>query len=317
MDNSSIIDIIEEYGAKSVSLKTHISIDSLNKLSKGDYSDFTKIQTLGFIKIIEREYNMDLLDIKNNIREFFVKSDNKIQNHFITTDVDSSVENGGISKLFFYIFIIMIFYGLWYIYENYYKTTLVQSGIKPQKTYFNIENNNSKDNNKIENNKIIKIKKPVETKIIIEENKTKDNNKSIVLHILKNVENDTNKSNDINQTIQTYEIVNDNIEEDKKIITRTNIELIPSSKMWFGFINITNPKKRWHKSYKRTTPYNFDVNNSRWLMMTHKAKFTIKDIENIKEYDIKSTTYFKIDKEDGIKELTYDKYKALGGYRVW
>ena len=318
MDNSSIVDIIKEYGVKSVSLKTNISIDSLTKLSENNYLDFTKIQTLGFIKIIEREYNLELPEIKNNIREFFVENNNKEPNHLITTDVDSSVESGAFSKLIFYIFIILIVYGLWYIYENYYKITIIQNIIEPQKTYFNIENNRSKieQTKKVVDKKPIVIAKPVKVEEIVEENKTKEIDKPIVLNILNTLDDDINKSSDINQTVQNYEI-NNTIEENKETIARSTIELIPSSKMWFGFINITNPKKRWHKSYKRATAYSFDVNGSRWLMMTNKAKFSIKDIEDTKEYDIKSTTYFKIDDEDGIKKLSYNEYKALGGYRVW
>jgi len=153
----------------------------------------------------------------------------------------------------------------------------------------------------------------VETKKIVEKNETKD--ELVVLNILNTLDDDINKSDDITQTNQNYEI--DSIEEEKKIIARVNIELIPSSKMWFGFINITNPKKKWHKSYKRATSYNFDVGNNSWLMMTHKAKFSIKDVDNTKKYDIKSTTYFKIDSKNGIKELSYSEYKSLGGYRVW
>jgi len=316
MDNSSIIDIIKEYGVKSVSLKTNISIDSLRKLSEDDYSDFTKIQTLGFVKIIEREYNIELLTIKNNIREFFIKNNIEQQNHFITTDVDSKVDNGGFSNLFFSIFIIMVVYGLWYIYENYYKTTLIQDIIKPQKTYFNIENNSSKSKNIEEEKKII-IKKEIKKEKIVEKNETKEINKPIVLNILNSLDSDTNKSIDTNQTIQNYEINDTIVVENSDIIKRSNIELIPSSKMWFGFINITNPKKRWHKSYKRATSYNFDVNNSKWLLMINRAKFNIKDREEIKKYNIKSTTYFKINKEVGIEEITQDEYKSLGGYRVW
>ncbi|SHO80845.1 membrane protein [hydrothermal vent metagenome] len=317
IDNkSAIVDIINEYGVKSVSLKTNISIDSLNRLSQNDYSKFTKIQTLGFVKIIEREYNIKLPELKNNIREFFVKNDNIKQEHFITTDVDSNVESGGFSSFIFYIFIISTIYGLWYIYENYYKTTLTQDIIVPQKTYFNIENNYSK----IEEKKPVVDIKPIEIKKVVEKNETVDNskNKVAILDILNTLDSDKNSTLDVNDRTKDYNKTTDNIvEEEKKVALRSNIELIPSSKIWFGFINITNPKKRWHKSYKRATSYSFDVEKDSWLMMINRGKFTIKDNNNTKEYDIKSRTYFKINSQDGIEEITYNEYKSLGGYRVW
>ncbi len=314
--DSGIVDIINEYGVKSVSLKTNISIESLTKLSENDYLGFTKIQTLGFVKIIEREYNLDLLERKNDIREYFIKSDNIKQDHFITTDVDSNAEGGGFSRVIFYIFIILVIYGLWYIYENYYKITLIQDIIEPQKTYFNIENNHSKV---VKKEPIIAIAS-VEIKKIIEKNETKEVSKPIVLNILNTLNYETTEAN---KTTQSDEINNSIIvvKKDKKlekiIALRTNIEIIPLSKMWFGFINITNPKKIWHKSYKREKSYSFDVNNKSWLMMTNKAKFNIKDGKKNKKYDIKSTTYFKINSENGMQEVSYNEYNSLGGYRVW
>ncbi len=300
----SVIDIINSYGINSVSTKTNISLESLKKFVEGDYIGFTKIKTIGFVTILEREYDIDLTDLKSNIREEFNvnKSLSEYQTLLCEPLEDSSLNNSS-SNLFSWIIVFSLIYGAWYIYENYYKKNFNQfSELEP---FFNIEKNISTT---ILNKSVLPI---VESNITLTVDKVEDKKKSIEIELNSSISEvvddkvDDKNLSDINLTETITPLVVENIRE--------SIELIPHKKMWFGFINTT---KKWHRSYKRTQSYTFDVKNSNWLLMTRDANFDFNDNNITTSYEVKNTIYFKIDK-DGVAEVTKKEYKSLGGYRVW
>lgn len=301
----NVIDIINNYGINSVSTKTNISIESLKKFVEGNYKGFTKIKTIGFVTILEREYDIELNQLKSDIKEEFHTNKDLVEYQILLCEPieqDSSSNNS--SSIFYWIILFSLIYGAWYIYENYYKTSFNQfSKIEP---FFNIEENVSNINDD-KNRSFNILENTKEEKEIIKE----DNNKTIEI---KKLEDDLNSSkldvvdnniSDINLTEPLTPIV---VEK-----TRETIELVPHKKMWFGFINTT---KKWHRSYKRTQSYSFNVKDSNWLLMTKNTSFDFNDNNITTSYEVKNTIYFKIDK-DGVAEVTKKEYKALGGYRVW
>jgi hypothetical protein len=312
----SVIDIINNYGINSVSTKTNISIESLKKFLEGNYIGFTKIKTIGFVTILEREYDIDLTDLKNDIKdEFNVNKSLSEYQTLLCEPIEDSSSNNSSSKLLYWIVIFGLIYGAWYIYENYYEKSFHHfSEVEP---FFNIEKNISNIQvNKDISSAILKksildttTKKKSVLPIVVEKNITStddiaEDEKDIELNSSISEVVDNNIS-DINLTKTTPPLVVENVRE--------SIELIPHKKMWFGFINTT---KKWHRSYKRTQSYTFDVKDSNWLLMTKNASFDLNDNNITTSYEVKNVIYFKIDK-DGVAEVTKDEYKALGGYRVW
>lgn len=323
-DNSikSVIDIINSYGINSVSTKTNISIDSLKKFVEGNYEGFTKIKTIGFVTILEREYDIDLTELKNSIREEYHTNKSLLEYQTLLCEpIENDSSNSSSSSLFSWIIIFSLIYGAWYIYENYYKKSFNQfSEVKP---FFNIEKNIS--NLKVNKNISSTILNKSKTDIKIDETKKEPIEKSITLTINKVEDNKTIIEEELNNSIP--EVTDTNITDSNIIdinltepqITpiieniRDSIELTPHKKMWFGFINTT---EKWHRSYRRTQSYNFNVKDSNWLLMTKNATFDFNDKNITTDYEVKNTIYFKIDKY-GVAEVTKDEYKALGGYRVW
>jgi len=57
-------EIIEENTLESISRKTRLSVENLEKLFRMDFTDFRKVQALGFISILEREYRADLSELR-------------------------------------------------------------------------------------------------------------------------------------------------------------------------------------------------------------------------------------------------------------
>ena len=66
-----------EYSLKTISEKTNITIENLEKLSQKDWSHFKKPQVNGLISIIEREFNEDLSELKAEANAYFKEHQNK------------------------------------------------------------------------------------------------------------------------------------------------------------------------------------------------------------------------------------------------
>ncbi len=64
-------EIIEENTLESISRKTRLSPENLEKLFARDFGAFRKVRALGFISILEREYRADLSDLRAECIAFF------------------------------------------------------------------------------------------------------------------------------------------------------------------------------------------------------------------------------------------------------
>ncbi len=72
-------EIIENNTIEQISRRTRLTEENLEKLFSQDFKGLTKVQALGFISILEREYRTDLSDMRNKCLEYFgdiVKTNN-------------------------------------------------------------------------------------------------------------------------------------------------------------------------------------------------------------------------------------------------
>jgi cytoskeletal protein RodZ len=329
MESSNRIkEIIDEYGVRSVSIKTNIPTDTLERLESGDYSSFTKIQILGFAKIFERDYDIDLSEFKNDIRQHFTKHAQNSDKPLLSNASENSSE-GVFFKFLSYILIAGMLYGAWYIYQNYYKKDATVT-TQTNNEYFDIERNKSTLDTKKESIYSIKvledkpqIKKKTTPKL--EDNSTTkpeintttpldkpivENNNS-TLDLAKDDTNTTD-STDLNTTeVLSSSESNDSLFEEP-LIERSFIEIVPSQKIWFRVTNMGNHRYRTYR--KQLEPHRFELSNTSWLMVVRKGSFTFIDNNVSKEYNSNTLMYFKIDKTTGVTQLSIQEYKKLGGH---
>ncbi|UFS62314.1 hypothetical protein LOH54_11760 [Sulfurimonas sp. HSL-3221] len=62
MNTVSVIETLKQIGIADLSMRTHISTDNMQKLLAGDFDAFSAIQFNGFVTIIEREFDVDLTE---------------------------------------------------------------------------------------------------------------------------------------------------------------------------------------------------------------------------------------------------------------
>lgn len=62
MSTVSVIETLKQIGVPDLSMRTHISPDNMHRLLEGDFDAFSAIQFNGFVTIIEREFDVDLTE---------------------------------------------------------------------------------------------------------------------------------------------------------------------------------------------------------------------------------------------------------------
>lgn len=114
-------EILEENTIKNISQKTKISEDNLENLLAANFDALKKINALGFISILEREYNADLSALKEEALAFY--SEVKEENGFtVVLPVDE--EKSGKSKLFLFLILALLAYASWYFFTQFDKNHL-------------------------------------------------------------------------------------------------------------------------------------------------------------------------------------------------
>ncbi len=71
MQFNELNEIIEENTLPTISKKTRISVQNLEALLKRDWGRLKKVQALGFLSILEREYHLDLSDMRAECRAYY------------------------------------------------------------------------------------------------------------------------------------------------------------------------------------------------------------------------------------------------------
>ena len=114
-------DILEEHTIKAISEKTNISESNIDALVSSDFQKMNRVQTMGFLSIIEREYHADLLELRTEAIEYYkgIRKDESI-----TLGLPQPTEKKGKSKFFKFIIFAMIGFAVWYAFINFDKAKL-------------------------------------------------------------------------------------------------------------------------------------------------------------------------------------------------
>jgi chemotaxis protein histidine kinase CheA len=93
-------EIIEENTLSAISRKTRLSVENLEKLLDHNFQGFRKVQALGFIAILEREYRADLSDLRAQCQAYFLDEGTKDElGHLLEPHVNSPHKRSGIVEI--------------------------------------------------------------------------------------------------------------------------------------------------------------------------------------------------------------------------
>ncbi len=104
-------EILDENTVRAISAKTNIAEANLEALIASEFDKINRVKALGFISIIEREYNADLSKVKEEAIAYY---DANAQNGSMTLGLPLPEEKKGKSKWFMLLVLLMLVYAIWY-----------------------------------------------------------------------------------------------------------------------------------------------------------------------------------------------------------
>jgi len=116
-------EILEENSVESISHKTNISESNLDALIAGEFDKLKRVKTIGFISILEREFNADLSTLKKQALEYY---EDNLEEEKVTIGLPIPEEKKGKSIWFRLLILGLIMYTIWYFFTQFDKTQLTK-----------------------------------------------------------------------------------------------------------------------------------------------------------------------------------------------
>jgi len=331
-------EIIDKEGVEKLSLITNISIDNLNNLVEEKFEKLTRVKSLGFLLILERDcHDIDVSALRERVKVYF--EENKPADENVVMISKDSIQGTNFS--FFKWFIVLaLLVGGWYLYTQGKLDGLLEN-IEEKKDFF--DDNKALESNVTEkearnvvirssNEEPITIATPVapaEKKItlIATEHENEENSTNIELNSSKKpIPNNKESTEQLVQEVieSAEEVVKKTVEE---VVTAESTDTVASpltaistitinptrGTLWFGFINLDTKKKR---EFMKKTSTPFDIKGGRWLLVTgHGYVDIVSDVSTVELADSKKH-YFYIDSTE-IKTLSKKEFRAMNGRRGW
>jgi chemotaxis protein histidine kinase CheA len=140
-------ELFEQYSIETIEAKTNIPKEKLADLKEADWSKFKRAQALGFLNILEREFNIALNEPKADCKAYFEqiqpqKSAAKID--FVDSQVAKSNNGGVVSKVIAVVTLAALGYAGWYYYNKNYQNSF--ANFESNKTQESQEVNKTKSN---------------------------------------------------------------------------------------------------------------------------------------------------------------------------
>ncbi len=267
--------------------KTYIARKNLKALLKKDFSKFDRLKALGFVKIIEREFGLDLSELKEEIRDYFDKKESKKEKIEEKVEEVKKVEDRESNKKNLLIGIIVVLIALFTIFFQSNKQSTSKSISK------SIEKNETNVTKKEPITIVEKNLSSKEASKIDETNISQSSQSSLE-------ENTTEK----NQTIKKSLSI--------KKSTIPKITLIPKSKIWVGVIYLDNFRK---KNYLTSLP--IELNSSRdFLLLTGHGMLKIDIDSNITDYNSPKRLRF-LYKDGNFTKIDEETFKEYNRGKNW
>ncbi len=157
-------EILENNTVKDISIKTNIAEDNIEALIASEFDKIKKVNAIGFISIIEREYGSDLSALKKQALEYY---ETIHEDTGFTLSQDLMEENSGKFGFFKLIVLLLIIYAIWYAFTNFDKEKLNFMLPFSETKLENVEDKRSSKELSIEYVNSVK-NTPVETDTVVE-----------------------------------------------------------------------------------------------------------------------------------------------------
>lgn len=324
------IEILKKIGVKEINKTTKISINKIEDILEKRFSNIQRVRVVGFLKILEREYKVDLSGWLKEYDESFVvevdtsdESNSSIVEHPISNlyldtqkqkdDLIAERKKQIISKNRFYILIIavIVVLGGYFIFKNFSHHSNVEVATEPTQSIDTRQDNideasvvsaiESQDNGVQEDNS---------AKTSSNQPKNTQEKESIPQpkQTLPKVGVAQNQPPQDTQSVSTS--LPEVTQEDNSNIQEGEILVIPKRSLWVEVIDLdTNEKKQTIIQDE----YPIKTGSDKLLISFGHGELTIQNNDERVDYDKSYPLRFLYTPQDGLKQIRYSKYLELSG----
>lgn len=325
------IQVLKEIGLQEVSRRTHIEVKTLQYMLDKEFDKLGRINTLGFLKIISREYHLDLSAWQEEFEAYWDEKSgqapSKAEAVFAVNAPANTKKNKVKSRLLLLLIIVLLAFGARYfgIWDN------IQPVIAEKIAAWNESEENNSNNLQEESNSFVtpsvvneaqKIleQEPVESIVTQEMSSMLEDN--ITQEGLQEEGNQTqittiNPSQDINSTEENKSEA-DASEDNQDVLlsvdgNETSIgAILPNVNIWVGIVYLDNKKRA---SYLTSDAIELDLTREQIITTGH-GNFTLELNGEKEPFKEELPKRFHWDGKE-LKNINYDKFVELNGGSAW
>ncbi len=293
---------LKKIGIEKIAEDTHILPSDIEAIIKKEFSKLNRTKALGFIKILEREYKLDLSDWRREYQDFITSNQQEDYSHiFVTVQEDNEEEKE--NKLFLIIGIvalIIIAYGTYYFFNS----VLGESTVTEKKTETKIEE--KKDSYETKSS----YTKPKESE------KTPSNTEPKALVSPDVNETNATESNESGENNETAASLTDdkekNATEERNATVPSDFIIEPRAKVWAGIIFLDDYSKK-----QFLTDQNISLDPSKnFLIITGHGKINIYIGEEKRSFDEGRKLYL-LYKDGSLERIDSETFKTINRGKPW
>ncbi|MCR2116738.1 hypothetical protein CUPS3808_02445 [Campylobacter upsaliensis] len=307
---------LQDLNLREVSTNTQIEMDFLQALIEKDFKTLIRFNVKGFIKILEREYELDFTEFNEELEQYL--SENQPDSLHITKTVTPPLASYSHKGSILPIVVIVLFafvVGL----GIYYFDTLKEL-LKSEESFASAMSLDAAKEAELN------LKNLENSVVIVGEENLSENEINTSAKTQENLSKEPEKElKDTNESLKTTPLINENnasevnqtkLEEtdlNPQKILKEVAEFKVNSKVWVGVINLkTGKKMTWVKESDFEIPLNEDQ-----LILTGATAFVVSDEEgNEKSYPAGISKRFLI-KDGKIASISAAEFKQLNKGKDW
>jgi len=318
------LELFDKNSIKDISKKTRISEKDLEYIRDEDFDNISKTKGLGFIKIIEREYGVDLSEKREKLISYLKEHDRYKNKEFFIAPPSKR----RYSKYIAFFILVLMLAGVIFIFylkkpssfstvEKSYgeQNPIVNEAKEISGIEINSTNTTKEDGGSvaIEEN-MAEVADDNQTSMTTEENSSKVEAENKQQNIENNVsEAPKSVESSAEQVVTQVATTEKNTSKPaEKVAMENSLILSPKSKLWVGVIDMNNHKK---KSYIKDNNLTIAV-NSDMLIATGHGEFTLYYKDKKLSFSTKSPIRFYI-KDGNLTEINKKEFIKLNKGRYW
>lgn len=298
------IKALEKIGLHEVCKKTHIEVKQLEYMINADYGKLNKINTLGFVKILSREYKIDFSQWLEGFEAYWKehKSDEDIRKEkiFVRAKGDKKLGKG-----FWFFLVLLIAAGavlFFSVFKN--EVDILALWDKAKSETIGSGFQNAPVVQEAANSLGVK----VEERVTVEANSSNATVEAVVVPIIPTNEAQSSANTESNESNKSTLIDTPLVKD----VPKNQAMIIPTRKIWIGTITLENGSRKESSNDKTMT---IDL-SKRQLIKTGNGYFKLSYDGSVEDFTEQGSTRFLV--ENGtIKKISEELFIQINQGKTW